>query len=136
MWSHYIELLKRTSGIKLTDIKGISIAEIIELIEMESDLPKYYSVDWIREEEDRTWSYGNFQAWFCGNRALVRLDEHREHYATSPYPPSSGPAEIEFEDWISNFNMPSTSTVSLQEASQAFVHWMTTGEMIGSLEWS
>jgi hypothetical protein len=41
-------------------------------------------------------SHGDFHVWLAGDRALVRLDEHRDWYATDPEAGSAGDGEVEF----------------------------------------
>ncbi|GBF05088.1 hypothetical protein DAERI_030254 [Deinococcus aerius] len=75
-----VEIIQFMSGRRVEGLLLKNADEVLKYIEVPGDSPIFYTVDRV---EDRT-SLGCFQAWFSNDRALVRLDEHREHYATNP----------------------------------------------------
>jgi hypothetical protein len=79
-------------------------------------------------------SYGELCAWLSGDRALVRVDEHREWYAREPVPPKGDPVEFDDEDGGS-FVEARGATISRQQALTALTHWLATGGMLRTLVW-
>ena len=88
-------------------------------------------------------SFGEFMIWLSDERALVRLDEHREHYATDSsitYDIRQG--SVTFQDvgqwgfgteiYTQNFDQ----TVTKAQALAAALHWLETGEKSESLQWT
>lgn len=97
----------------------------------EGDL-RFVMVADIRGGVDR----GNFLAWFQGGRAFVRLDEHRDHYATDSSIRNLPDEAIRFEGDGDSFEVPFAQSVSRAQALDALEIWLTTGQMSPSLEWS
>jgi hypothetical protein len=79
-------------------------------------------------------SYGEFHAWLSGDRALVRIDEHREWYAREPVRPKGDPVEF-FDEGEVSFAAPRGATVSREQALAALAHWLATGDMLRTLVW-
>jgi hypothetical protein len=79
-------------------------------------------------------SHGEFHAWLSGDRALVRVDEHREWYAREPVRPTGDPVEFCDEDG-DRFTRPREATVSRPRALAALAHWLSTGRMLPALTW-
>ncbi len=83
-------------------------------------------------------SLGEFHIWLSGDRAIVRLDEHRERYATHPARISSiGGGEIWFRD-VDGMPFPAqvAETVTRSRALEALNQWLRTGEMLPGLAWA
>jgi hypothetical protein len=80
---------------------------------------------------------GDFIVWLAGDRARVRLDLHREWYATRPgATPGSVETLVPFRDSDgSEFHERLADTVSRDQAVEAFFHWLRTGEMDPALAW-
>ena len=82
----------------------------------------------------------DFLVWLSAERALVRLDAHREWYAADPSVAAAGAAAggpvVEFQDGAaSRFTAPAAATVSRTQALDALAHWMRTGEPAPALTW-
>src|SRR5262245_16300485 len=81
--------------------------------------------------------HGNFYAWYNDDIAHVRLDEHREPYASDPSRPSSTDNPIGFHHEDGEiFDVPSSQVISRVQASEALSCWLATGKMLPSLSWS
>ena len=82
-------------------------------------------------------SRGELHVWLAGGRALVRLDEHREWYATDPaWSASAAPPEWEFRDSDgTSFSAPTSETVSRSQAMDVLTFWPRAGEMLPGLTW-
>ncbi|HEV3049928.1 MAG TPA: hypothetical protein VGX50_06455 [Longimicrobium sp.] len=91
-----------------------------------------------RHEETVNW--GDFYIWLAGGRASVRLDEHRDWYATDPEAMPVGDAaaetELEFGDEFGPFFKPRSKTVSRAQAFEALEYYLRTREMLPSLTWT
>ncbi|RJF72363.1 hypothetical protein D3875_13195 [Deinococcus cavernae] len=81
--------------------------------------------------------------WLNAERAIFRLDEHREHYATDPdvffditqlSETFVNPPENDFQGntFVEDFH----HTVTKAQALAAALHWLDTGEKLESLNWS
>jgi hypothetical protein len=79
-------------------------------------------------------SHGEFYAWLSGDRALVRVDEHREWYAHELVRPGGDPVEFYDEDGES-FTQSREATISRPQALAALTHWLSTGRMLPALTW-
>jgi hypothetical protein len=81
--------------------------------------------------------YGNFYVWLCAGRAYVRLDEHREHYASFRDVTTIPRGEaVFFDEDGSTFSASLAATVSVASAKEALAHWLATGEATTALLWS
>lgn len=87
-----------------------------------------------RHEENVSW--GDFYIWLAGDRALVRLDEHREWHAMDPVWVASAAGETWFRYSEGPFPAQDAETVSRPQALAALDHWLRTGEMLPSLTWA
>lgn len=82
-------------------------------------------------------SYGDFHIWLAGDRAVVRLDEHREWFAMDPAQvASTAGGDVWFRDSDGAFPAQDAETVSRPRAFEALDHWLRTGEMLPSLTWT
>lgn len=83
-------------------------------------------------------SQGDFHVWLTGDRASVRLDEHREWYAMdASWVASTTAGETWFRDSDGTpFPAQDAETVSRSQAFEALGHWLRTGEMLPSLTWA
>jgi hypothetical protein len=81
--------------------------------------------------------HGNFYVWCNDDIAHVRLDEHREHYASDPLRASFSGAPVQFrgEDGES-FQVSSPQIVSRAQATEALHCWLASGSKLSSLSWS
>jgi len=81
--------------------------------------------------------WGEFLVWRSGGRALVRLGEHREHFASYPDSSAVSQGDASFlDDDGSEFHVPRANTVSVASAKEALMHWLSTGEKTSALQWS
>lgn len=83
-------------------------------------------------------SYGDFHVWLAGDRALLRLDGHREWHATDPAHDASDaarPVEFRAPDGTC-FSAPRAGTVTRSGAFEALSSWLRTGEMPPGLLWA
>jgi hypothetical protein len=81
--------------------------------------------------------HGNFLVWLNGDRAFVRLDEHREHYATDPLIRDRRYGVVRFGAGADDgFEVPFAESVSRKQALQALELWLRTGHRSPELEWS
>lgn len=81
--------------------------------------------------------YGNFYIWISAGRAIVRLDEHREHYACARDAAAMSNCEAVFIDEDgSTFYAPLDTTVSVSSAKEALAHWLATGTATTAFLWS
>jgi hypothetical protein len=81
--------------------------------------------------------WGEFCVWRSAGRALVRLGEHREHFASYPDTSAVPPGEAPFlDDDGSEFHEANANTVSVYSAIEALMHWLSTGEKTSALQWS
>jgi len=81
--------------------------------------------------------WGQLLVWRSAGRALVRLNEHREHYASYPDTSSIPPGDASFLDEDgSTFYVPLANTVSVESAKEALLHWLSTGDTTSALLWS
>jgi len=83
-------------------------------------------------------SVGDFMFWLVGDRARVRLDLHREWYATDPSLAHDLPdAPVTFRDSDgSPYVEPYANTVARAAALEAFWYWLRTGKMDPNLHWA
>lgn len=75
-------------------------------------------------------SLGEVLIWMSGPRARLRLDEHREHFAHDPalsYDIAVPEVEFTDEDEL-NFTWPVHHPVTRDQARQALMHWLASGE--------
>lgn len=81
--------------------------------------------------------HGNFYVWWSAGQAYVRLDEHREHYASYRDTATIRQGEAMFldEDGAS-FSVLLADTVSASAAKEALAHWLLTGRATDALVWS
>ena len=81
---------------------------------------------------------GEFMFWLAADRARVRLDLHREWYATDHAPAADhGSAPVPFrDDDGSTFLEDPVNTVTRDAALKAFEHWFRTGGMDPGLQWA
>lgn len=127
-----VEIIRFVSGRRLENLSFKNAEEVLETIREVNDLPTFYAVN----HREGRWSLGFFMVWFSGDRALVRLDEHREHYATDPSLKNSDADEIIFDDATETFTWRRDETVTREQAQAAFSYWLRTGTQIKSLAWS
>lgn len=81
--------------------------------------------------------HGNFYAWCNGDVAHVRLDEHREHYASDPLRASAITSDVIFRGEDGEpLEVPSTQVISRAQATDALHCWLTSGSKLSSLSWS
>jgi hypothetical protein len=83
-------------------------------------------------------SRGDFYIWLQGDRALVRLDEHREWFAMDPARAASTSGS---DAWFTDsegtmFPAQDAETLARSQAFQALDHWLRTGEMLPGLTWT
>ena len=82
-------------------------------------------------------SYGDFYIWLAGDRASVRLDEHRDWYASDPaWVASAAPMDTWFRDADGPFPAQNAETISRAQAFEALEYWLQTGKMLPSLTWA
>jgi hypothetical protein len=83
-------------------------------------------------------SLGELHVWLAAGRALLRVDEHREWYATDPaWSASAASPESEFRDSDgTSFSTPTSETVSQSQALDAMAFWLRAGEMLPDLTWT
>ena len=83
-------------------------------------------------------SYGDFHVWLAGDRACVRLDEHREWYAMdAAWVAPAAAGETWFRDSDGTpFPAQAGETVSRSQAIAALDYWLRTGEKLPSLTWA
>lgn len=83
-------------------------------------------------------SLGEMHIWLANDRALVRLDEHRDWHASGPATLASAPAgDVWFRDSDgAQFPAQAAETVSRALAFEALGHWLCTGEMVPNLVWN
>jgi hypothetical protein len=83
-------------------------------------------------------SHGDFHVWLAGDRALVRLDEHREWRAMDP----ARVASAEMGDtWFRDsdgtpFPAQDAEAVSRSQAMDALAFWLKAGQMLPGLTWT
>ncbi|MBC3916929.1 hypothetical protein H8L32_05520 [Undibacterium sp. CY18W] len=81
--------------------------------------------------------WGEFLVWRSEGRALVRLNEHREHFASYRDISAIQTSDVSFlDDDGSVFDIPLANTVSVESAKEALLHWLLTGEATIALLWS
>lgn len=78
---------------------------------------------------------GNFILWLSGERALVRLDEHREHFASSPNIDGRNSPIVFRDDDGSSFSVAVERTVARQDAVAALRFWLSSQARTASLNW-
>jgi hypothetical protein len=93
--------------------------------------PSVVFVAWLSQGAD----HGNFYLWRRHGRALVRLDEHREHFASQPDHALTGTIEFVDEDGTT-FVVDAGETVDAEAGLAALHHWLRTGEMTPGLAWT
>lgn len=83
-------------------------------------------------------SRGDFHLWLAADRALVRLDEHREWRAMDPaWLASAAGGDTGFRDADGTpFPAQAAETLSRSQAFEALEHWLRTGEMLPRLVWA
>jgi hypothetical protein len=85
--------------------------------------------------QDRQVSHTDLLLWVAGDRARVRVDEHREWYAVDA---SAAPSDavVEFVDSDgSTFTERLNETVSRQQAMIALADWLDGEEKTSLLTW-
>jgi len=108
-------------------------AEAAEMVLEVSDEPSFIAIADISGNT----CWGELLIWQSGGRALVRLNEHREHFASYPETSSITLEEVSFlDDDGSIFQVPLSNTISVSSAKEALKHWLSTGKTIGTLIWS
>lgn len=126
-----------TSGIEQTGLCRAEEAKAFLTLRLEHAV--YIEAYW----ERGPLSLGALMLWLNAERALVRLDEHCEHYATDPHvsyditqlpetfvnPPENGFKGNSFQE---DFHR----TVTKAQASAAALYWLDTGDKLSSLHWS
>ncbi|WP_146009539.1 hypothetical protein [Deinococcus planocerae] len=127
-----VEIIRFTSGRRLENLSFESEAEVLEAIQPVGDPPTFYAFNRVKGRL----SLSFFMVWFSGDRALVRLDKHREHYATDSALGTSDADEVIFDDGTEVFTRRWDETVTREQAQAAFSHWLTTGGRLESLAWS
>lgn len=87
---------------------------------------------------DATVSYGDFHIWLAGDRALVRLDEHREWFGIDADCAATASAgDIWFRDSDgASFPAQRAEAVARSQAFEALDYWLRTGKMLPSLNWT
>jgi hypothetical protein len=81
-------------------------------------------------------SHDDFHLWLAGSRAFLRLDGHRDWYATDPgAAPAQDGTEVELSDLDGRFSVPFSRTLSRTQGFEALLHWLRTGEMMPGLAW-
>lgn len=79
-------------------------------------------------------SHGEIYVWLSSDRAVVRIDEHREWYAREPVLPTGDPVEF-YDEHGASFMESRAATISRLQALAALAHWLATGRMLSSLSW-
>lgn len=87
---------------------------------------------------ERNITRGDFHIWLSGDRALVRVDEHREWFAIDPARVASATAG---DTWFTDsdgttFPAQNAETVSRSQAFEALDCWLRTGGRLPSLTWA
>jgi hypothetical protein len=83
-------------------------------------------------------SHGDCHLWVAGDRALVRLDAHREWHAMNH---AHGVSEAGGDVWFTDsdgtaFPAQAAETVLRPQGFEALSHWLRTGQMLPSLTWT
>jgi hypothetical protein len=113
-----------------------SFAAAAEAARVASGLDDETSFIAIADIRDNT-CWGELLIWCSGGRALVRLNEHREHFASYPDTSSIPQGDASFlDDDGSTFYIPLANTVSVESAEEALLHWLSTGGTTSALTWS
>lgn len=80
-------------------------------------------------------SFGEFHVWLSGDRAIVRLDEHRGWYARDPALRGMS-GEIPFHDEDGSvFAEALENTIPRVQAMEALARWLATSEKLPELTW-
>ena len=80
-------------------------------------------------------SFGDFMIWFAGQRAYVRLDEHREHIASEANP-LMGKPKVSFRDTDgSSFEVSWEETVPRESAIRALLAWLPSRKKSTEFNW-
>ena len=81
--------------------------------------------------------HGNFYIWRNIDLAHVRLDEHREHYATDPSRLAIAKEVAAFIDESGTvLEISPSSVISWAQATEALMFWLRSGSKLPSLSWS
>jgi hypothetical protein len=117
-------------------LQSFSLADAAEVSAVLAGVDDETAVIFIANIRDRI-DYGNFYVWLCAGRAYVRLDEHREHYASVRDAATIPQGEVVFFDEDgATFSALLAATVSARSAKEALEHWLTTGHATTALLWS
>ena len=117
-------------------LQKFSFAEAAEASTIVSVVDDETAVIFVANIRDHI-DYGNFYIWLCAGRAYVRLDEHREHYASFRDVTTIPRGEaVFFNEDGSTFSAPLAATVSVASAKEALMHWLATGRATTALLWS
>lgn len=117
-------------------VQKFSLAEAAEASTLVSGVDDETAVIFVADIRDRV-DYGNVYVWLCAGRAYVRLDEHREHYASFRDIAAIPRGEaVFFDEDGSTFSTSLAATVSVALAKDALAHWLTTGRATTALLWS
>lgn len=115
---------------------SFSLADAAETSTVVAGVDDEKAVIFVANIRDRM-DYGNFYVWLCAGRAYVRLDEHREHYASARDAATPPQGEVLFLDEDgSTFSALLAATVSVRSAKEALAHWLATGHATNALQWS
>lgn len=120
-------LPRRTSAI------AFSSEQASALLEIPSE--EQYFVRVSLSDENVSW--GEFELWCSGARALARILEHREHEARDPEAESAGLGDVTFKDVDgSHFTVTFAETVPRERAAEAARAWVRDQEHPSVLVWS
>lgn len=117
-------------GPEPNEIHVATPGEVLRLIDGAGKELKFFCVADVRSGCD----WGNFMVWLGGGHARVRLDEHREHYASPPGARQGGSVQFIDTDG-STFDIPLSECVPRNEALRAFTLWLATGKRDPLLAW-
>lgn len=87
-------------------------------------------------DRERDVDCGNFWIWCDTVRALIQLNEHREHYASDPTLPAEQRMDVRFRNEDGSFlTVPFSQTVSCAQALAALHFWLPGLQRTPELEW-
>ncbi|MES2036667.1 MAG: hypothetical protein V4495_02425 [Pseudomonadota bacterium] len=113
-----------------------SLSNAVEATKMALELDDETSFIAIADIRDNA-CWGEFLVWRSEGRALVRLNEHRQHFASYQDASAIQTGNATFlDDDGSAFHTPLAHTVSIESAKEALVHWLSTGNATTALIWS
>jgi len=108
-------------------------AEATKVILEVGDEPSFIAIDNVTGNT----SWGELLIWQSRGRALVQLNEHREHFASYSETSCIALEEVSFLDEDGKiFRVPLAHTISVESAKEALTYWLSTGQAISTLVWS